>query len=217
MTLSGRARACPPLRFPSSHLLLQQLSCKSREQGTGAKKETAKLGTERQPMPIANSTVNHTPAHSQITHPSTHTHTASKTGTGLDGWSGCSTARRYHNSQYLACTHTVRPRPGPRTCCTYLLVGARGTEHSGFLPRKASKASRVRMCAVCVCTGTQSVASLTLTLPICRQTYIHTYTPHPSGASRLAVFLVRGLAAPETSPRWLALIVRLSLSGDSGQ
>lgn len=40
-------------------------------------------------MPIANSTVNHTPAHSQITHPSTQL--ASKTETGLDGWSGCST------------------------------------------------------------------------------------------------------------------------------
>lgn len=44
-------------------------------------------------MPIANSTVNHTPAHCQITtHTHTHTHRlASKTETGLDGWSGCST------------------------------------------------------------------------------------------------------------------------------
>lgn len=40
-------QVCPSLAFPSSNLLLLQLSCKSREQGTRAKKETAKQGTER--------------------------------------------------------------------------------------------------------------------------------------------------------------------------
>lgn len=41
-------------------------------------------------------------------HPPKHTRLASKTETGLDGWSGCSTARRYHNPQCLAYTRTVQ-------------------------------------------------------------------------------------------------------------
>lgn len=58
-------------------------------------------------MPIANSTVNHTPAHCQITHPSTHTHTASK----QDGDGAGRMERVQHlrdgiiNSHHLAYTH----------------------------------------------------------------------------------------------------------------
>lgn len=135
---------------------------KTTGQGTRAKKETAKQGTERQPMPIANSTVNHTPAHSQITQP--------RTGTGPDGWSGCSTARRYHNSQYLAYTRTVHSTPGLRTYCR-----STGRRAQWPFASKSKQASRVLMCA-CACAPAPKVWHLlTLTLPIWRlwADYIH--------------------------------------------
>lgn len=80
-----------PSPFLLLTLLLLQLSCKeSREQGTGAKKETAKQGTERRTH--ANCQFNCEPHPGPLSNHHTHTHgLASKTETGLDGWSGCST------------------------------------------------------------------------------------------------------------------------------
>lgn len=125
----------PSLRYTAATAATATTATVVQEQGTGAKRKKQ----PRRPMPIANSTVNHTPAHSQSPTPK---HSKQETGTGLDGWSGCSTARRYHNSVYLQYIHpyihtpSLRTYPGPRNHRAQWLF---------CLEKQASKQ------AVCVC------------------------------------------------------------------
>ena len=164
--MCGRNRRACPL------LTRCRCNCLSRppgqgEQGTRAKKDTAKQGAERRrPMPIANSTVNHTPAHSQITQPSTHSKQGRGRGRGRGQTDGAGAALRdgiIILSRYLAYTRTVTVQS---TCC-------RSTGHRAQWPfcleTQASK-------AVCACAlvrvhrHPKCGIFLTLTLPICRHT-----------------------------------------------
>lgn len=151
--------------LPSPFLLRTCCCCNclaraAEDRAPGPRKKQPSRARSDEPMPIANSTVNHTPAHSLKSPTQAHTRLASKTETGLDGWSGCSTARRYHNPQCLSLHtySTVHSTHGLRTYCTC----CRSTGHRAqwlFLPRKASRPAVCACARVCVCTGTQSVAS----------------------------------------------------------
>lgn len=164
-------RACVRFRLLTS--LPLQLSCKDQRTGHQGQERNSQAGhgatthancqfnCEPHPGPLSN-------------HPTKHTQQA-RTGTGPDGWSGCSTARRYHNSQYLAYTRTVHSTPGLRTYCTYCRSTGRRAQWPFCLEKQASKpCAYVRLC---VCTGTQSVASFDFDLAYLEAVGIHTPTP----------------------------------------